>query len=89
MRQLKLLVFLGALVALDLARAAGPVTIANMIHCSDYGGVAAYALRDGTNAFLYDTTDQYSKNMQATMLATWVSGKTIHSYQVTSTCGVN
>ena len=78
---------------LSVADASGPVTIVQTVHCSDYGGLQAYQLSDGNNVFVYDSTstDQFSKNMQAYMMAIWLTGKTIQSYQVGtygSNCGL-
>jgi hypothetical protein len=71
------------LVSLSTSVAAGGlVTISSMNHHSDNGGEVVYALGDGAYVFLYDTTDQFAKNMQATMLATWIAEKMILSYQV-------
>ena len=74
--------------------AAGPVTITQVVHCSDNSGTIFFQLSDGNSVFLYDSTstDQFSKNMQAMMLVIWTTGATIQSYAVTtnagSACGV-
>jgi hypothetical protein len=76
---------------LNVSHASGPVTITQIVHCSDYGGLQVYQLSDGNNVLIYDGTDQYSKNMQALMTAAWLSGKTIQSYSVGSAgsnCGL-
>ena len=71
--------------------ASGPATITEVIHCNANGGTVVYELSDGTYAFVYDTTDEFSKNLQAQMTAAWLTGKTIVSYMygtAVSNCGV-
>jgi hypothetical protein len=77
--------------SLTVAHANGPVTITQTVHCSDYGGLQVYQLSDGNNVLVYDGTDQFSKNLQALMTATWLTGRTILSYSVGSSgsnCGL-
>ena len=76
-----------ALSPLEVSYATGPVTIVQMVHCSDYGGTVYFQLSDGMNVFIYDGTDQFSKNLQALMVAVWVSGKNIQAHAITSNSG--
>jgi hypothetical protein len=79
-----------------LAHATGPVTILQIVHCTDNNGTEIFQLSDGTNVLAYDGvsyggSDDYSKSLQALMLTTWATGKTIESYQVGtfgSNCGL-
>lgn len=75
-----------------VAEAGGPVTISQVVHCSDDNGIVLFELSDGTNVFVYDTTNPFNTTMDALMLAAWSSNTTIESYTTTgsggSACGL-